>query len=171
MTSAIQLANGTNSTTAKSDREQRFLGFAIQADVNALLPLADLQGAMEIQLTDILPVPQMSAHLLGIVNWRGKSTWIVDLAKFMGQEYYLDRHPQARKATILMVQAGNNTIGWIVDRTISVTNHDLMKALPLDDGTFPQRMQPHLSGYFLDEQRTPWAVLDLPHIFGSMNLN
>jgi chemotaxis signal transduction protein len=99
MVSAIQLANasagqafGRSATLNIGATEERFLGFSIQPDTYALLSLNNLQGAIELPVSEILPVPQMAPYLLGIVNWRGKSTWVADLAQFMGGEYYNQGH-------------------------------------------------------------------------------
>jgi positive phototaxis protein PixI len=149
---------------------ERFLGFAIQPDQLALISLGKLQGAIELPLPDILPMPQMSPHLLGIVNWRGKSTWVADLAQLMGEEYYTQRCPQATKATLLMVQAGDTAIGLVVDRTISVAVYDSTLALPIDENLFPRKMSGFLDGYFLDSQDRTWALINLTKIFQTMNL-
>jgi positive phototaxis protein PixI len=187
MVSAIQLSNastnqslGNQSLGRSSDlkmgaTEERFLGFSIQPDTHALLSLNNLQGAIELPVSEILPVPQMSPYLLGIVNWRGKSTWVADLAQFMGGEYYSQRCPQATKATVLMVQVGTTTIGLVVDRTISVMTYDPALAIPIDDSFVAAKMSRFLSGYFLDSaDRTPsgrtWLLVDLPRIFQAMNL-
>jgi positive phototaxis protein PixI len=181
MVSAIQLANTSvnqssgPSYSRSSDlkigaTEERFLGFSIQPDTYALLSLSTLQGAIELPVNEILPVPQMASYLLGIVNWRGKSTWVADLAQFMGGEYYSQRCPQAVKATVLMVQIGTTTIGLVVDRTISVTTYDPATAIPIDDIFFAAKMRRFLSGYFLDPTDCTWLLIDLPLIFQAMNL-
>ncbi len=145
---------------------ERFLGLIFQADVSALLPLGSLQGAVEIQPQEILPVPQMPAYLLGIINWRGKSTWVADLTYLMGGSYLIPT-PQSK---VLMVQSGANTIGLLVDRTLSIVNYDATLALPLDESLFPSPTQLFLSGYFLDDQHQMWVLIDLPRIFQMMNL-
>jgi positive phototaxis protein PixI len=150
----------------QSDGGERFLGLVFQSDLNALLPLGSLQGAIDIQSTDILPLPQMPSYLLGIVNWRGKSTWIADLRQVMSGTY----QPPALKAKVLMVQAGATTIGLLVDRTLSVVNYDPNLALPLDGSLFSSQMRSFLSGYFLDEQHQTWILIDLPQIFQMMNI-
>jgi positive phototaxis protein PixI len=157
--------------TKTAQASERFLGFEIQADLQALVNLNNLQGAIEIELTEILPVPQMAPYLLGILNWRGKSTWIVDLARFMGGAYYRDRHPQHRKATVLILQAGSESIGFVVDRTISVANYDPVAALPLDDNAVSPQIRSFLYGYFLDAQHKSWLLLDLNRIWQSMNFD
>ena len=182
MVSAIQLANadtdksfgdrafGRSTDLSIGATEARFLGFSIQPDADALLSLHNLQGAIELPVSEILPVPQMAPYLLGIINWRGKSTWVADLAQFMGGEYYSQRCPQATKATVLMVQIGTTTIGLIVDRTISVTTYDPALAIPLDDNFVATKMQRFLGGYFLDPADCTWLLIDLPRIFQAMNL-
>jgi positive phototaxis protein PixI len=167
--SALELAQTAphrSAGTLQSDIGERFLGLVFQSDVHALLPLGSLQGAIDIQSTDILPVPQMPSYLLGIVNWRGKSTWIADLTQVMGGAY----QPPSSKVKVLMVQAGANTIGLLVDRTLSVVNYDTNLALSLDDSLFSSQMQSFLSGYFLDEQHQTWVLINLPQIFQMMNL-
>jgi positive phototaxis protein PixI len=173
MVSAIQLANistGRSADLKIGATEERFLGFNIQPDTHALLSLHNLQGAIELPVSDILPVPQMASYLLGIVNWRGKSTWVADLAQFMGGEYYSQRCPQALKATVLMVQVGATTMGLVVDRTISVVTYDPALAISIDDNFGAGKMQRFLSGYFLDPTDRTWLLIDLPHIFQAMNL-
>ena len=182
MVSAIQLANadtdksfgdrafGRSTDLSIGATEARFLGFSIQPDAYALLSLHNLQGAIELPVSEILPVPQMAPYLLGIINWRGKSTWVADLAQLMGGEYYSQRCPQATKATVLMVQVGTTTIGLVVDRTISVMNYDPTLAISLDDNFVAAKMQRFLGGYFLDPADRVWLLIDLPRIFQAMNL-
>jgi positive phototaxis protein PixI len=173
MVSAIQLANiplGSSSDLKAGETGERFLGFNIQPDAFALLSLSNLQGAIELPTNEILPVPQMSPYLLGIVNWRGKSTWVADLAQLMGGEYYSQRCPQATKVTVLMVQLGATTIGLVVDRTISVATYDPAVAIPVDDNFVTAKMRRFLGGYFLDPENRTWLLIDLPRIFQAMNL-
>jgi positive phototaxis protein PixI len=168
--SALELATTatTRITTGmlQSDVGERFLGLVFQSDINALLPLGSLQGAIEIKPTEILPVPQMPDYLLGIVNWRGKSTWVADLTQLMGGAY----QAPGPKAKVLMVQAGSATIGLLVDRTLSVVNYDPTLALPLGESLFSSQMRSFLHGYFLDEQHQTWVLINLPQIFQMMNL-
>jgi positive phototaxis protein PixI len=175
MVSAIQLANmpSTNGRSAEikgNETGERFLGFNIQPDTSALISLNNLQGAIDLPVNEILPVPQMAPYLLGIVNWRGKSTWVADLAQFMGGEYYSQRCPQATKVTTLMVQIGTTTIGLAVDRTISVAIYDPAAAISVDDNFVSAKMRRFLGGYFLDPEDRTWLLIDLPRIFQAMNL-
>ncbi len=168
--SAIELAQTIKSSAApgtlQSDVGERFLGLILPAAVQALLPLAHFQGVIEGQAQEILAVPQMPPYLLGIVNWRGKSTWVADLGYLMGSEY---QTPTAQ-SKILMIQAGEHTIGLLVEQTLSVVNYDSNLATPLDDSLFSPQMRSLLSGYFIDDQHHIWVLLDLPEICQLMGL-
>jgi chemotaxis signal transduction protein len=69
-----------------------------------------------------------------------------------------------------MLQSSTNTIGLLVDRTLSVVNYDATLALPLDEGLLRAPMLSLLNGYFLDDQHQMWVLIDLPQIFQMMNL-
>ncbi len=168
--SAIELAQTIKSSAAPgmlpADVGARFLGLILPANIQALLPLGDFQGVIESQAQEILPVPQMPPYLLGIVNWRGKSTWVADLGHLLGNDY---QTPTAQ-SKILMIQAREHTIGLLVEQTLSVVNYDANLAMPLDDSLFSSQIRSLLSGYFLDDQHRIWVLLDLPKIFQLMSL-
>jgi positive phototaxis protein PixI len=170
MSASIQLVekirDGRPSGMATADVGRRFLEFTFPKDLNALLPLGNLQGAIEVQLADILPVPEMSAGLLGILNWRGQAIWIADLSYLAGGAYY----PQVTKAMVLMVQLESNTIGLVIDRTISVVARDPAAALDTDENLCAPSLRSLIGGYFLDDQHQPWLMLDVPKVFQAIGL-
>jgi positive phototaxis protein PixI len=174
MSAALQLVekfrDGRPAGMAAAEAGKRFLEFTFPKDLNALLPLVNLQGAIEIQLADILPVPQMSGSLLGILNWRGKATWIADLSQLAGGSYYSQYYPQATKAMVLMVQLESATIGLMIDRTISVVAHDPETALATDDHLCVPSLRSLVGGYFLDDRHHPWLMLDVPKVFQAIGL-
>jgi positive phototaxis protein PixI len=172
MNSALQLANPIpeNRHTVAGDWGQRFLEFTFPKEVNGLLPLGNLQGAVEIQLTDILPVPQMSPALLGIFNWRGKSTWVADLSYLAGGPYYSQFYPQATKTMVLMIQLEDRTIGLAIDRTISVVAYQSTAALEIEPSLCAPALRSLVSGYFLDAKHQPWLMLDVPQVFQAIGL-
>lgn len=174
MDAAIQLVekfrDGRPAGMAAAAAGQRFLEFTFPKDINALLSLGHLQSAIEVQLADILPVPQMSGSLLGILNWRGKAIWIADLSYLAGGSYYSQCYPQATKAMVLMAQLDGITIGLVIDRTISVVAHAPEAAFATDDHLCAPSLRSLVGGYFLDDQHQPWLVLDVPKVFQAIGL-
>ena len=97
------------------DRSQRFLGFTIGNSLNALIPLANLQATIKISLSEILPVPQMNESLLGIINYGGKATWVVDLPHLMGAQHYALQTPVRTTGMGMLFQIQNEHSKIVVD--------------------------------------------------------
>ena len=154
-----------SSTEAKptSDEAQRFLGFTIGDSLNALIPLANLQATIKISLAEILPVPQMSSSLLGIINYGGKATWVVDLAHLMGGSCY---HQSAEVATGMgmLFQVQNETVALLIDRVGTIETYEPQQCLAIGEAMFTDRMRSFLSGYFIDTESQSRVVVDLQQV-------
>jgi positive phototaxis protein PixI len=155
--------SANSATTPSSDQAQRFLGFTIGDSLNALIPLANLQATIKISLAEILPVPQMSSSLLGIINYGGKATWVVDLAHLMGGSCY---HQSTEVATGMgmLFQVQNETVALLIDRVGTIETYDQQQCLAIGEAMFTDRMRSFLSGYFLDSESQSRVVVDLQQV-------
>ena len=151
-----------------NQNSQRFLGFTIGDSLKALIPLADLQATIEISLSDILPVPQMNKSLLGIINYGGKATWVIDLAHLMGGTCYLHT-PEVSTGMGMLFRAQNETIALLIDRVGTIETHDDRKCLQIGKSMFTDRVRLFLSGYFIDVQQQSRVVVDLQQVIKSVN--
>ena len=149
--------------TEISEESQRFLGLTIGDSLNALIPLVDLQVTIKISLAEILPVPQMNDSLLGIINYGGKATWVVDLAHLMGGSCYLDT-PKASTGMGLLFQVHNETVALLIDRVGTIEIYDLHQCLPIGKTMFTDRVRLFLSGYFIDAAQQSQVVVDLHQV-------
>ncbi len=146
---------------------QRFLGFTIGDSVNALIPLVDLQATIKISLSEILPVPQMHESLLGIINYGGKATWVLDLAHLMGGTGYLSA-PELSTGMGMLFQVQHETVALLIERVGTIETHALQECLPISDLMFSDRMRSFLSGYFIDADRQSRVVVDLDRVIKSI---
>jgi positive phototaxis protein PixI len=147
--------------------ERRFLGFTIGDSLKALIPLENLQATIKISLSEILPVPQMNESLLGIINYGGKATWVLDLAHLMGG----DRHPHAPEISTkmgMLFQVQNETVALAIDRVGTIETYDLQQCLPIGETMFTDRIRLFLSGYFIDAERQSRVVIDLHQVIKSI---
>ena len=154
--------------TEFTDGQQRFLGFTIGDSLNALIPLEDLQATIKISLAEILPVPRMKDSLLGIINYRGKATWVLDLAHLMGAPHYSLQSPEASAGMGLLFEVQNETVALLIQRVSTIETYDPRQCLPIGAAMFTDRMRSFLSGYFMDAQQNPWVVMDLPRTIQSI---
>jgi len=154
--------------TKLSEESQRFLGFSIGDRLNALIPLEDLRATIKISLSEILPVPQMKESLLGIINYGGKATWVVDLAHLMGAPHYHQATSAQSAGMGMLFQVKNDTVALLVQKISTIETYDLHQCLSIGDAMFPDRMRRFLSGYFLDDHQQPWVVVDLHRAIESL---
>lgn len=161
----------TNQPSTRKSEEpelsQRFLGFTIGDNVNALIPLVDLQATIKISLAEILPVPKMHASLLGIINYGGKATWVLDLAHLMGGSGYLSA-PTLTTGMGMLFQVQQETVALLIDRVGTIETYDFKARLPIGDLMFGERMRAFLSGYFIDANRQSRVVVDLDRVIKSI---
>jgi positive phototaxis protein PixI len=146
-----------------SSELQRFLGFTIGNSLNALIPLANLQATIKISLSEILPVPQMNNSLLGVINYGGKATWVVDLAHLMGGSCYLQT-PDIATGMGMLFRVQNETVALLIDRVGTIETYDPQHCLELGEVMFTDRMRSFLSGYFIDAEQQSRVVVDLPQV-------
>lgn len=151
-----------------NQNSQRFLGFTIGDSLKALIPLADLQATIEISLSEILPVPQMNKSLLGIINYGGKATWVIDLAHLMGGTCYLHT-PEVSTGMGMLFRAQNETVALLIDRVGTIETHDDWQCLQIGESMFTDRIRLFLSGYFIDVQQQSRVVVDLQQVIKSVN--
>jgi positive phototaxis protein PixI len=151
--------------TSADDR--RFLGFTIGDSLNALIPLVNLQATIKISLSEILSVPQMNESLLGIINYGGKATWVLDLAHLMGGAGYI-RKPETTTGMGMLFQIQNETVALLIDRVGTIETYDLQQCLPIGESMFTDRIRSFLSGYFIDNEQQSRVVIDLPQIVNSL---
>lgn len=149
--------------TTTNDEAQRFLGFTIGDSLNALIPLANLQATIKISLAEILPVPQMSSSLLGIINYGGKATWVVDLAHIMGGACYRQSTAVATGMGMLF-QVQNETVALLIDRVGTIETYDPHQCLAIGEAMFTDRIRSFLAGYFIDPESRSRVVVDLQQV-------
>ena len=168
---SIQIDRQSSSTSRGSsaasqsngDRDQRFLGFTIGDSLNALIPLANLQATIKISLAEILPVPQMNSSLLGIINYGGKATWVVDLAHLMGGSCY-HQSTEISTGMGMLFQVQNETVALLIDRVGTIETYDLQQCLAIGEAMFTDRIRSFLSGYFIDTESQSRVVVDLHQV-------
>ena len=90
-----------------------FLAFKLGTETYAL-PLAGVQEILK--PPRITRVPRASHEILGIVSVRGRVTTVIDLRKRLK----LPESPLDKNTRVLLVDAGNEVLGMLVDAVLQV---------------------------------------------------
>lgn len=144
---------------------ERFLQFSLKKGINGLVPLAELQGTIEIALTDILPVPQIAQYWLGITNWKGEAIWILDLAQLLGAPNWCMKQSIATSGMAMLIAIDERTIGLLVEEIEGIKTYNSSHCLPVAKIKTTAKMKSLFQGYFLNSNSEPSMVLDINSLF------
>ena len=158
-----------NRQLSQLEEGEKFLRFPINSTTDGLVLLGELQEVYPLKLQTILPVPEMTQSLLGIINWRGKATWIVDLGSLWGAYHWCEREPIADSGMALLVRWKEETIGLLIEQINTVEIFNPQQSLPIPDGMFSQELCSLAQGYFIHPQGKTWVVLDIDSIMQTID--
>ncbi len=164
VTDSISRLETDNLENGQQQEGERFLRFSLMPEVDALLPLAELQEVMNLSLKNILPVPQVAKSMLGIINWRGKATWIVDLANLWGACHWCQRESIPDTGMAILVPWKEKTIGLLIEEVKNIEIYNPQQCMPISEGMFSEELRSLAQGYSLDSQGKTWILLDLAAI-------
>jgi purine-binding chemotaxis protein CheW len=98
---------------AKNSSVREFLGFELSAECYAL-PLACVREIMRVSA--VTEVPRAPSDVLGVISVRGLVTTVIDLRR----KLQLTEAPVSGRSRILLVDAGREVIGLLVDSVLHV---------------------------------------------------
>ena len=158
-----------NRQLSQPEDGQKFLRFPLNSTTDGLLALGELQEVYPLALQTILPVPEMARSLLGIMNWRGKATWIVDLGSLWGASHWCERETIAESGMALLVPWKEETIGLLIDQIETVEIFNPQQCLPISQEMFSQELSSLAQGYFINSPEKTWIVLDIDSIMRTID--
>jgi positive phototaxis protein PixI len=143
----------------------QFLTFPLGEDTQAMLPISQLTEVLPLATGQVVPIPDMTAWVLGAYNWRGEILWIVDLGQFLG---FAPLHHQTRSRSgysVLISQSGSSRLGLAVSQV-----EDMHWCEPANIESPPTtavtaELAPFLKGYTLSDRGEILLTLDAQAIF------
>jgi purine-binding chemotaxis protein CheW len=93
--------------------QQQYIEFAIGQEQYAI-HIQDIHEIIKIQ--DITPIPNVTAHVKGVINLRGKIVPVISLRNL----FHLEEKDYSKMTRIIVVHHQEDTVGIIVDRVIKV---------------------------------------------------
>ena len=158
-----------NSQLSQPESGQKFLRFPVNSSTDALLPLGELQEVCPLALQTILPVPEVEQSLLGIINWRGKATWIVDLGSLWGASHWCQGETVTDSGMVLLVPWKGEAIGLLIEEIKTVEIFNPQQCLPIPEEMFSQELCSLAQGYSVHALGKTWLVLDIDSIMQTID--
>ncbi|MBK1987870.1 purine-binding chemotaxis protein CheW [Sphaerospermopsis aphanizomenoides BCCUSP55] len=141
-----------------------YLKFQLNQQTTAVLSIHHTQEAIIVPITSVTAIPNMPAFILGLMNWRSRIIWIIDLPKMFNLEG-ID-HP-LRQYNIIVVNVESMVLGLVVQEIKGTTK------LMADDihspvGQVAVSLVPYLRGCVEQKEET-LLVLDAQSIVNYAN--
>ncbi len=97
-------------TQPQTNLGEGYLQFKLDRSTTAVLQINFTEEVVVLPLGAITSIPNTSELILGLMNWRNRIIWVVDLPKILG----LESQPQMRQCNIIVVRNEAETIGLMV---------------------------------------------------------
>jgi positive phototaxis protein PixI len=130
-----------------ADTRQQLLRFPLGQD-SALLPLEQIAEIVQVNVPEILPVPETSNCVWGVCNWKGQLLWVIDLGALVGYPPLLQEQLQQESMVlaVMVIQLDNQLLGLAVQRVGEIELHDFHTLQRPTPGLFPPKLQPFVLG-------------------------
>lgn len=156
------LARLPNQTTNKKNLGDTYLKFQFGQQTPAVLPMSRAQEVVVVPVHRLTPMPNMPAHVMGLLNRRSKVLWMIDLARMLGLPPV---EINVQHYNIVIISNGSATFGLIVqvvEGVVRLTPESIQSPL----GQVSSGLVPYLRGCVLQEQEI-LLVLDAEAIMNS----
>ncbi|WGV24136.1 chemotaxis protein CheW [Halotia branconii] len=139
-----------------------YLKFQLNQQTTAVISMKHTQEAVMLPVETITSMPNLPACILGLMNWRSRIIWIVDLPKMLNLEF-LEHRP--RQYNVIVIKVENLLLGLVVHEIKGTT-----KFVPDDIGSpvgqVASSLVPYLCGCVVQQEEI-LLVLDAQAIVDS----
>ncbi|NJO85737.1 MAG: hypothetical protein HC818_03045 [Synechococcaceae cyanobacterium RM1_1_27] len=147
---------------------QRYLQFQV-GGISTLMPLGHLREVLSIAPERILPVPDMSPLLLGLISWRSEAIWLLDVPLLLGGSAFFSGG--YGRASVLLAEAADPQstsgstsqkllLGLLVGSVQTILSFPPERILPLSLEVVAPAQTHLFQGYLLSETGQPLLILD-----------
>ncbi|NJL64734.1 MAG: purine-binding chemotaxis protein CheW [Methylacidiphilales bacterium] len=156
--SKIALATAQN----LSNLSDGYLKFQINRQTTAVLSMRHTQEAIAIPVESITSMPSMPPCILGLMNWRSRIVWTVDLPRMMNLESLETR---LRQYNVIIVRVESLLLGLVVEEIIGTTKF-MPDEVHSPVGQVAASLVPYLRGCVVQQKET-LLVLDAQAILNA----
>jgi len=142
-----------------------YLKFHLNQQTLAVLTLKHIQEAVIVPMHLLTPMPNMPDCILGLMNWRSRIFWAIDLPAMLALPA-LQTHQ--RQYNVIVIYTESVLLGLVVQSIQGITRI-LTDHIESPVGQVPSGLVPYLRGCVVQNKEIS-LVLDAPAILHSANL-
>jgi positive phototaxis protein PixI len=139
-----------------------YLRFQLNRQTSATLPMKHTQEAVVVPVEAITSMPNMPACIIGLMNWRSRIVWAINLPRMFNLEYLDNR---LRQYNVIIIRVESVLLGLVVQEiqgTIKFMPDDIRSPV----GQVASSLIPYLRGCVM-QQKKILLVLDAQAIVQS----
>ena len=156
------LNNNLMINKSQSSLADTYLKFQLNEFTYAALPVKYLHEVVVVPVESIPSIPNMPACVLGLINWRSRIIWVIDLPNMLNLEA---NNRIRRQHKILVIQAESTSLALVVPEIIGTTRL-VANDIESSQEKFSSELVPYLRGWVLQNQQQ-LLVLDTQAILQS----
>ncbi len=156
------LARLPNPNTNKKNLGDAYLKFQFGQQTSAVFSMSRAQEVIILPVGRLTPMPNMQAHVMGLLNRRSRVLWVIDLARMLGLPPI---EINVQHYNLVIISNGSATFGLIVqavEGVVRLTSESIQSPI----GQVSSGLVPYLRGCVLQEQEI-LLVLDAEAIMRS----
>jgi twitching motility protein PilI len=148
--------------TTQNNLGDGYLKFQLNQQTAAMLAMNHTQEAVIVPIQSVTPMPNMPAPILGLMNWRSRVIWAIDLARMLNLEA-IDTKMQ--QYNVIVIKMESLLLGLVVQEikgTTKIVSDDIHSPI----GQVASSLVPYLRGCVV-QQAEILLVLDAQAIVQS----
>ncbi|MDP5339641.1 MAG: chemotaxis protein CheW [Nodularia sp. (in: cyanobacteria)] len=132
-----------------------YLKFRLNQQTTAIVSMNHTQEAVILPVESVTPMPNMLPCVLGLMNWRSRIIWAIDLPKMLNLEFLDSR---IRQYNIIVIQVESLLLGLVAHEIKGVTKF-MSDDIQSPVGQVASSLVPYLRGCVVQSEET-LLVLD-----------
>ncbi|MEB3224621.1 MAG: chemotaxis protein CheW [Synechococcus sp.] len=140
----------TESTTAQ------YISFRLSQGLRGMLPTGQLAETINLDLGNIVQMPDLPPAVAGVCGWRGEVLWLVDLSYALRLPPLLAGDYANAKCSVLRVTVQQQSFGVLVTEVQQLIRCDRQKIIPEAPPQIPKEVASIITGQF---QPSPGEII------------
>lgn len=124
-----------------------YLKFKLNRQTPALLSMRHTQEGIIVPVEAVTPMPNMPQSILGLMNWRSRIVWAIDLPRMLNLQYPDTRQ---RSYNVIIVRVESVLLGLVVQEIVGTARLTL-DVIRSPIGHIASSLVPYLRGCVIEE--------------------
>lgn len=156
-------------STLRDAEVQQFLRFRLADGTLAMVRSHHLTEVLNLELKQVISIPDVQPALVGVYNWRGEVLWLLDLGLYLGSEPLYQKTFNTGKVSIVIVHFEGQTLGLCVKQVDEMVGCPIREIQSPPKADLSQKLKACLDGYWLDSNQAITWVLGAQKLIESLD--